>query len=261
MLSKIRESKPLIHHITNWVSIYDCAQVTLSVGALPVMAHAIEEVEDMVSISSALVLNIGTLTPELIEAMIKAGKTANRHRIPVILDAVGAGATPLRTNSTLRLLKEVKISVLKGNKSEIGTIAGVEAEVRGVEAMRLKGNITEIVYNMAKKLKLVVIATGEKDVVSNGKECYVVSNGHPLLGAIVGSGCMLTSILASFVAIEKDVLNACVGGLVTFGIAGEKAALRAKGPASFKERLYDVLYNLDESELVKGMRVSKIVVK
>ncbi|GAG58704.1 unnamed protein product [marine sediment metagenome] len=153
-LRKIKEQRPLVHHITNWVTIYDCANIVRAIGALPVMAHAIEEVEQMTSISSALVLNIGTLTVDLAESMILAGKKANEKNIPVILDAVGAGATDLRTNKAAEILEKVKISVLKGNSSEIGTIAGAEAETKGVEAISVKGNLVEISKKLASKRNL-----------------------------------------------------------------------------------------------------------
>ena len=144
LLIRIKQKKPLVHHITNWVTIYDCANITRTIGALPVMAHAVEESGDMVSIASALVLNIGTLTPKLIESMVCAGKVANQLEIPIVLDAVGAGATKLRTDSAHRLMSEVKIDIIKGNSAEIGTLAGVDAEVKGVEAMGVKGDPIEI---------------------------------------------------------------------------------------------------------------------
>ena len=135
ILDKVRQEKPLVHHITNWVTIYDCANITRAIGALPVMAHAKEEVEQMASISGALVLNIGTLTVDLVEAMILAGKKANEKKIPVVLDAVGVGATKLRDDKALEIMEKIHVDIIKGNSSEIGRLAGAKSETKGVEAI------------------------------------------------------------------------------------------------------------------------------
>ena len=141
---KVRNTKPLVHHITNWVTIYDCANMTRAFGALPVMAHAKEESGDMAAIASSLVLNIGTLTPELIDSMIIAGKSANKKGIPVVLDAVGVGATKLRDNEALRLLKEIRIDIIKGNSSEIAKLAGMNVTTRGVESTKVDANLVDV---------------------------------------------------------------------------------------------------------------------
>ncbi len=256
LLQRIKEKKPLIHHITNWVTIYDCANVVRQFGALPVMAHAKEEVADMVKIASCLVLNIGTLTPDLIDAMIAAGKKANRLNIPIVLDAVGAGATPLRTNEAKRLLKEITIDIIKGNSAEIGTIAGVEAEVKGVESVKVEGKPSEIAKKLAEKTNSVVVITGKQDIVASDKEIYLVNNGHEMMGKIVGTGCMAASVIGCFAAVEKDRAKAAATALACFGIAGELAAKKAKGPGSFKESLFDEIYHLDEKKL-KKTRIEK----
>jgi hydroxyethylthiazole kinase len=254
-LEEVRKSKPLIHHITNWVTIYDCANVTRTIGALPVMAHAFEEAEDMTSASQALVLNIGTLTLPLVRSMIRAGKRANEMGIPVVLDAVGAGATRLRTEKAKEILEKVKVSVIKGNAGEIGTLAGVKAKVKGVESMGVEGERKEIAKSLAKKYKSTVVVTGKDDIVSDGKKTYVVSNGHAMMGSIVGTGCMAASVIGAFAAVEKNYSKAAAYALVCFGIAGELAARGAKGPGSFKERFYDELYNLDEEKIRRMQRV------
>jgi len=256
ILKKIKEKKPLIHHITNWVTIYDCANITRSFGALPVMAHAVEEVSEMVGIASALVLNIGTLTPTLINSMIAAGRQANKKNIPVILDAVGAGATKLRTESTLKILRKIKVDVLKGNAGEIATIAGAEAEVKGVESMGVKGSIQDIAGKLAKKEKCVVVVTGKEDIITDGKKGYKVGNGHAMMGSIVGTGCMAASVIGAFCAVERDYAKAAAAALVCFGIAGELAAKKARGPGTFKEQFYDETHNLDEKKIDKMMKIS-----
>ena len=247
VLENVRRDKPLIHHLTNWVTIYDCAQVTRTIGALPVMAHAPEEVAQMAGIASALVLNIGTLTKDFVDAMIIAGKAANKKGIPIVLDAVGAGATAFRTDQTKRLLKELKIDIIKGNAGEISTLAGVDAEVRGVESIK-SGDPVKTAESLAKSSGSVVVITGKADIVSDGKRTYKIHNGHEMMGKIVGTGCMAASVIASFAAVEKDYAKAAAAALACFGIAGELAAAEkdVNGPATFKEAFFDSLYNLDE---------------
>ncbi|MCX6695756.1 MAG: hydroxyethylthiazole kinase [Candidatus Altiarchaeota archaeon] len=252
ILRELREKKPLVHHLTNWVTIYDCANIVRAFGALPVMAHAAEEVEEMAGISNALVLNIGTLTPELVNSMLKAGKAANRKKIPVVLDAVGVGATKLRTDSALRIIQGIRVDVIKGNSAEIGVLAGAEAEVKGVEAMGLKGDPVEIAKSLAGKTKSVVAMTGKRDIITDGTNTVLCDNGDAMMGSIVGTGCMAASVIGSFCAVEKDYLKATSAALACFGIAGELAARDAKGPGTFKESFYDEVYHLDENK-VKSM--------
>ena len=251
LLDRIRAKKPLIHHITNWVTIYDCANITRTIGALPVMAHALEESAEMVSIASALVLNIGTLTPPLIESMIRAGKAANQQSTPIVLDAVGVGATSLRTNSALKIMKEVKIEIIKGNSAEIGTLAGVDAEVKGVEAMSVEGDPVQIAQMLAKNEGSTVVITGKQDIISDGTATYLVNNGHEMMGSIVGTGCMAASVIGCFAAVEENSTFASTAALACFGIAGELAAKsdRSKGPGTYKEIFYDEVYNLNEEKI------------
>jgi len=256
-LGKIKEQKPLIHHITNWVTIYDCANIVRVVGALPVMAHAPEEVEQMTSISSALVLNIGTLTVDLVRSMILAGMKANEKKIPVVLDAVGAGATDLRTEKAKEILKKIKISILKGNSSEIGTLAGADAETKGVEAISVKGDVVEIAKSLAGKNGLTVVITGKEDIISNGKDVYVCKNGHPMMGKFVGSGCMAASVIGAFAAVEKDYALASAYALSFFGIAGEIAAKTASAPDAYKAALFDKIFDLKENEIKEMERIEK----
>lgn len=256
ILKKVRENKPLIHHITNMVTVNDCANVTLAVGALPVMAHALEEVEDMVKAASCLVFNIGTLTKEQVEAMIKAGKKANQLGVPVVLDPVGAGATPLRTESTWRILNEVKVSVIKGNSAEIGTLAGAGGEIRGVEAVKSSENILSASKELAKRLNTIVVVSGATDIVTDGERIALVNNGHYLMGTITGTGCMLASVIGSFCGVEKDYFRAAVAALVVFGLSGELAAKKSNiyGPASFKINFFDELYNITEEKIIEGSK-------
>jgi len=258
VLEKVRSSKPLVHHITNWVTIYDCANVTRCVGALPVMAHAKEEAGDMTGISNALVLNIGTLTPSLVKSMIISARKANDKGIPIVLDAVGAGATKFRTDKALEILESVRIDIIKGNAGEIATLAGAKAEVRGVESAGVEGDKNDIAKALARRYKATVVMTGREDIVSDGRSVYVVSNGHPMMGAIVGTGCMAASVIAAFAAVEKDRAKAAAFALACLGIAGELAARTAKGPGSFKEHFYDELYGLDRRKTCRMQKIKTV---
>src|SRR5919205_2006714 len=197
-LRRISDERPLVHHLTNYVTVNLVANTTLSVGALPVMAHAREEVVEMVSLASALVVNIGTLDPPFIEAVLLAGKRANERGIPVVLDPVGAGATSFRTKTAQRLLSELKIAAVCGNAGEIATLAGLSAEVRGVES--LAGDAEVAACKAAGALGVTVAATGETDYVSDGERTLAVSNGHYLMGRVVGSGCASTAVVGCFAA-------------------------------------------------------------
>ena len=256
-LAAIRERKPLVHQITNYVVMNETANATLALGALPVMAHAREEVEEMAALASALVLNIGTLSPGWIEAMLAAGRAANAAAVPVVLDPVGAGATRYRTESARRLLTEVDVAIVRGNAAEIATLAGREAEIRGVESIAASDSAGELASAAAHELGTVVAVTGVLDHVSDGEQAFVVANGDPLLATITGSGCMATAVTGCFLALRSDApLAAATEALVAFGVAGEDAARVARGPGSFHAGLYDALYALDPASLDERARAS-----
>lgn len=261
-LEKIRRQKPLIHHITNMVVMNDTANVTLHLGALPVMAHAKEEVEEMVSLSSALILNPGTLTPEWIESMFIAGKKANKLNIPIIQDPVGAGATKLRTQQNLKLLKKLHIAILRGNSGEIGALAGAGGKVKGVESVEGLTNPLKTASTLARRYRLVLAITGKQDIVSDGKRILLVDNGHQLLSCLTGTGCMATTVIACFAAVEKDYLLSTAAALACFGLAAELAAKSKKvnGPASFKVALFDELFNLTPAKLATGLKINQSTV-
>ena len=242
-LRVLRERKPLVHQITNYVVMNETANATLALGALPVMAHALEEVEEMAALAGALVLNIGTLSPDWIEAMLRAGRAANAAGVPIVLDPVGAGATRYRTDSARRLLGELEVAVVRGNAAELATLAGQEAEIRGVESIS-KGGV-ELARAAARALGTVAAVTGPVDHVSDGETVLAVANGHELLGTVTGTGCMSTAVTGAFLAVSQEPLLAAAEALVAFGVAGEDAAREAKGPGSFHAALYDALYNLD----------------
>jgi hydroxyethylthiazole kinase len=253
-LRKLRTRKPLVHQITNYVVMNETANATLALGALPVMAHALQEVEAMAANASALVLNIGTLSEPWVEAMILAGKAAKG---PIVLDPVGAGATRYRTETALRLLEELDIAVVRGNSAEIATLAGRKAEIRGVESIGASPT-PEVVRDAAETIGTVVAMTGPTDYVSDGERVISVSNGHELLGTVSGTGCMSTAITGAFLATKpKEPLEAAAEALVAFGVAGEDAARDARGPGTFHAGLYDALYNLDPATLDERARLDE----
>jgi len=255
-LNAIREKRPLVHSITNFVVMNETANATLCIGALPIMSHAVEEVEEMVGIASALVLNIGTLTPKWIDAMELAGKRANELNIPIILDPVGAGATRLRTDSSKRLLENVKISIVRGNAAEVATLAGIAAEVRGVESIGASQSPEQIAKHFASTYGCTVAITGAVDVVSDGNQIARISNGHLMLSKVVGTGCMSNVIVAAFAAVDSDPFTAAVGGLTTCGIAGEMAAaISGDKPGTFHMEFYNALYAVNNQSIRAGAKV------
>lgn len=258
LLETLRQKRPIIHHITNYVTVNECANITLAIGAAPVMAHAKEEVEEMVSISNALVLNIGTLDADQVESMLITGKKANELGIPIILDPCGAGATKLRTESAKKLIQELKITIIKGNAGEIGTLAEVEAEVHGVESGGMKGNTEQTAQSLAKKTGATVVITGKKDIAADKDRIYRIENGSPMTGKITGGGCMSASVIASFAAIEKDPTIAAVSALVCFGIAQQLAESRSTGPLDYRKNLIDELANLTKEKIEAHKKYEKI---
>jgi hydroxyethylthiazole kinase len=255
-LLRLRETRPLVHHITNYVVMNETANATLAVGGQPVMAHAREEVEEMVALAGALVLNIGTLSPDWVDAMLAAGRAANVLGIPVVLDPVGAGATTYRTQTVQRILDVVRVTVVRGNAGEVATIVGVEAEVRGVDSVGVSADPAELALQAARTLGLVVSVTGPVDYASDGEQVVSVSNGHPALATITGTGCMLTAVTGCFLAASpEEPLGAAVGALAAYGVAGEDAAREGKGPGSIHVALYDALAALDPATLDGRVRI------
>jgi hydroxyethylthiazole kinase len=258
-LARIRDRRPLVHSITNFVVMNETANATLALGALPVMAHAGEEVEEMAGLASALVLNIGTLSSHWIEAMLLAGAAATERNIPVVLDPVGAGATRYRTETAHRILDAVRIAVVRGNPGEVATLVGAHAEVRGVESIVAGLEPAELARTAALRLGVVASVTGPVDHVSDGERVLAVANGHELLATVTGTGCISSALTGCFVAAKPEApVEAAAEALAAFGVAAEDAAVGADGPGTFHARLYDALYALDPATLDDRTRIEEL---
>ncbi|ADT83483.1 hydroxyethylthiazole kinase [Thermococcus barophilus] len=257
-LERVRKRKPLVQNITNFVVMNTTANALLALGASPVMAHARDELEDMLRIADSLVVNIGTLDEHWIPSMEKAVKIASELKKPTVLDPVGAGATKLRTETALRLLEIGDITILRGNFGEIAALLGEHGRTRGVDSATYEEDkAKELALTAAREFNTVVAVTGPVDYVSDGKGVYAVYNGNEMLGRVTGTGCMVTAITGAFAAVEEP-LKAAVSALAIFGIAAEKACEEAKYPGSFHVKLYDWLYRIDEELIIERAKVRKV---
>jgi len=256
-LAAVREKRPLVHNITNYVVMNYTANALLALGASPVMAHAEEEVEEMAALAGALVLNIGTLSDAWVRAMIRAGNAANERNTPVVLDPVGAGATRLRTASARRILTESRVSVVRGNASEILSLrsGNAAATTKGVDAVHSVDEAAETARQLAGELNTVLAITGAVDLVTDGNRVLRVENGHPLLTRVTGTGCTATAVIGAFLAVDEDPLAATAGALAFFGVAAERAAEHVQTPGRYKSALIDALYALDPETLRSEARI------
>ncbi|KZS47132.1 hydroxyethylthiazole kinase [Paenibacillus glucanolyticus] len=252
LLSKVQQTSPLVHNMTNVVVTNFTANGLYALGASPVMAYAPEEVADMAAIAGAVVLNIGTLNRELVDAMITAGLSANAHGVPLLLDPVGAGATRFRTESAQRILREVKVSLVRGNAAEVAHLVGEAREIKGVDA-ESSGDIgnAELAVRAARELDTLVVITGKEDVITDGTDVRIITGGHALLTKVTGAGCLLTSVLGAFAAVESNLLLAGTAGLAFYGAAASRAAERTAdlGPGSFQNAFLDELSKLHPGSL------------
>lgn len=260
LLKKVRESNPLVHNITNVVVTNFTANGLLALGASPVMAYAKEEVADMAKIAGALVLNIGTLDATAVDSMKLAGGSANAHQVPVVLDPVGAGATAYRTETAKALLSGLRIGILRGNAAEVASVVDRESTIKGVDAGTGSGDPAELARYAAGRLQTVVAITGKEDVVSNGSVTYVVRNGHAILTRVTGTGCLLSSVIGAFAAVEPDPVRASIAALVTYGVAAELAAASTaeQGPGSFQVEFLNRLANVTAGDLERLGRLEQI---
>ena len=257
-LNTVRTMKPLVHNITNYVVMNSTANALLAIGAAPVMSHAESELEEMINIANALVINIGTLDDVWINSMKKAVNLAKHTNKPVVLDPVGAGATKLRTNTVIELLKKGKITVLKGNYGEISAVLGKEGKTRGVDTLEFSPTTAKkIVKKVSKKYGIISVITGPTDFISNGKVIIELNNGVSLLEKITGTGCMLASLIGAFVSV-CDALYGTTAAVATMNIASEKAYEEAKLPGTFSVKLMDYLYKINERDIQERLHIKII---
>lgn len=254
-LETIRSQKPLIHNITNFVVMNFTANTLLAMGASPVMAHAENEVADMAAFAGALVLNIGTLSDSWVDSMVKAGQVATQLNIPIILDPVGSGATPLRTQAAKRIIEETRVSVIRGNASEILSLRHDSSQTKGVDTLHSVEEAEETAKILAVELNTTLAITGPIDLVTNGDRVLKIANGHALMPYVTGTGCAATATIGAFAAVDDDMMTAAATALAFFGLAGEKAAMTGKAPGSFMVALQDALYTLSPEDLRSGARI------
>jgi hydroxyethylthiazole kinase len=253
-LKAIRERKPLVHNITNFVVMNYTANALLAMGASPVMAHAIGEVEEMVSHAGALVLNIGTLTEEWVAAMIAAGRKATEKKIPIVLDPVGAGATRLRTESARKILSQTRVSVLRGNASEILSLQDENSRTKGVDAVHGVDEAARTAGILAAELSSTLAITGPVDLITDGRRVVRVANGHPLMASVTGTGCTATAIIGAFLAVGPEPVSAAATALAFFGLAGEVAGDSTTAPGSFMIKMLDALFTITPEQLQRGCK-------
>ncbi|HJB94276.1 MAG TPA: hydroxyethylthiazole kinase [Candidatus Mediterraneibacter intestinigallinarum] len=264
-LENVRNTVPLVHNITNYVTVNDVANVLLACGGSPIMSDEAEDVEDITSVCGGLNINIGTLHKTSIEGMFRAGKKANELEHPVLLDPVGAGASALRTNTALGLMKELKLSVIRGNISEIKTLAlgsgttkGVDADVADAVTEESLDEAVAFVKKFAEETGTIIAVTGAIDLVSDGKICYVIRNGRPEMGKITGTGCQLSGMMTAYVTANSDhPLEAAAAAVCVMGLAGEIGWSRMQegdGNATYRNRIIDSIYNMTGEELEKGAK-------
>jgi hydroxyethylthiazole kinase len=264
MLQNVRETAPLIHNITNYVTVNDCANILLACGASPIMSDDVEEVEEITSICGGLNINIGTLNQRTIPAMFLAGKKANELKHPVILDPVGAGASTLRTKTVKKLLDEVRFTVIRGNISEIKTLAlgsgttkGVDADVADCITNETLDDVIYFAQAFSAQSGAVIAITGAIDIVADPKKAYIIRNGHPMMSKITGTGCMLTAMTAAYLTANHDnALEATAAAVCAMGHCGEigyhKVVGTGCGNASYRNHIIDAVYNLTPDALEVG---------
>lgn len=267
IMKNVNEVKPLVHHITNYVTVNDCANVVLASGGSPIMADDATEVEEITNICNSLVINIGTLNERTVHSMIVAGKKANQLGHPVILDPVGAGASHLRTKTLFRLLEEVRFAVVRGNVSEIKTIATGHGRTKGVDAVAAdevtEESLDEMMHfakELSRKIDAVIAITGKIDIVADEKQAFAIHNGHPTMSNITGTGCMLTSVIGTFCgANPSEILESTVVAVAAMGLCGEQAHERTVrtdgGTSSFRMHLIDAISKLNQVELGEGIKL------
>lgn len=255
-MSTVRSRVPLVHHITNYVTVNDCANICICAGGSPVMTDAIEDVPEMVRISSATVLNIGTLNERTVASMMTASRIASESGVPIILDPVGAGATAFRTRTAERLMS-FEPSVIKGNAGEIGVLSGLGGDVKGVDSHGTD-DVVEATRSLAEKQGCIVVATGPTDIVSDGRTTLRLSNGSGLLSSVSGTGCMASSVAGCYAGACGASVESMAAAITAFNVAAEIAEGNCRGPGTFKPALLDALWSLDGAAMDSRIRCERL---
>ncbi len=251
----IRHQAPLVHNITNYVAMNTSANALLAIGASPVMAHAEQEVADMIGIAMALVINIGTLSEQWIQSMKKAMLQAKSCGVPIVLDPVGAGATPYRTETVLELLSIAPVAIIRGNASEIMAIVRCGSRTKGVDSLAASESAVSAARELNRAHGSVVCITGETDYIVSGDVVMQVKNGHAMMPRVTGLGCTASALCGAFLGVNTSAFAAAAHAMAVMGIAGEMAAQQAKGPGSLQLHFLDMLYSLTESDIVTRIKL------
>ena len=265
LINKVKEINPLVLHYTNEVTINDCANVTLALGASPLMSYSDEEVQEIVSVANSILINIGTMNSSRLNLFVEAGKAANKFNKPVILDPVGVFATKTRSDFTNKLLNEIKFDVVKGNISEIKFIGGLDVRGKGVDSFDDDEDNSEVVKRVANKLGSIIVATGKVDYISDGESVIKIKNGTVKLKSITGTGCMTGSLIGSYLGAYDTLVNskeeitiskleAVAMGVLTMGVSGELADINNIAIGSFKEKLMNNVYEMNVDKLKEYAR-------
>ncbi|PKN60035.1 MAG: hydroxyethylthiazole kinase [Deltaproteobacteria bacterium HGW-Deltaproteobacteria-11] len=253
-IEDIRKTSPVVHNITNYVAMNNSANALLAIGASPVMAHAEDEVEDMVGIAGALVINIGTLSDPWIRAMFRAAHRAKDRKVPVILDPVGAGATAFRTRTARELLREGPPAIIRGNASEIMALLDENAKTKGVDSTAASHDAVDVARQLSNINGCVVCVSGETDYIVRGDDVTRIMNGHAMMTRVTGMGCIASALCGAFAAVNGNYAEAAAQAMAVMGIAGEIAAQDVQGPGSLQVRFLDALYGLSERDVEHRLR-------
>ncbi len=255
-IQKIRTGAPLVHNITNYVVMNSTANALLAAGASPVMAHAVPEVSEMAGLAQALVLNIGTLSPEWVKAMLLAGKTAKKRGIPVILDPVGSGATKYRTQTALQIIRETRPAVIRGNASEIRSLAQAGSGTKGVDSVHTPEEIIREARALSETFDCVVSVSGPVDMVFDSGLAIRIANGHPMMTRVTGMGCAASALTGAFAAVNPSPFQAAAHAMALMGLAGEMAAEKSAGPGSFALNFLDALTLIGEADIRSRLKMT-----
>lgn len=262
VIENVRKTTPLVHNITNYVTANDCANILIACGGAPIMADAVEEVKEITTICTALNINIGTLNERTVSAMLEAGKIAHSLQHPIVLDPVGAGASSYRTDTAKKLIEEIPFSVIRGNISEIkaltigGRTNGVDADEKDMVTDNNMDGIVSFAKEVSKKTGAVIAITGATDIIADSNTAYIISNGHPMMSQVSGTGCMLSAMIAAYIgANQKNITEACAAAVCAMGLAGEIAyqhLQKEEGNATYRTLIIDAIYHMNGDTLEKG---------